>query len=70
MENVSSNEAGLEALIFTAEGDMRQALNNAQATHAGFGFINSENVFKVKLPPCLVVPTDLQVCAGASSLVL
>ncbi|KAL1511712.1 hypothetical protein AB1Y20_005000 [Prymnesium parvum] len=47
MEKVSSNEQGLEALVFTAEGDMRQALNNAQATHSGFGFISSENVFKV-----------------------
>ena len=46
-ESVSSNDSGLEALIFTAEGDMRQALNNAQATYAGFGFISSENVFKV-----------------------
>ena len=41
------NEGGLEALIFTAEGDMRQALNNAQATVAGFGLISSDNVFKV-----------------------
>ena len=51
LEKVSSNEQGLEALIFTAEGDMRQALNNAQATHSGFGFISSENVFKVRAPP-------------------
>ena len=29
---------------------MRQALNNAQATQAGFGFISTENVFKVALP--------------------
>mmetsp|Transcript_41537 Transcript_41537/g.88624 ORF Transcript_41537/g.88624 Transcript_41537/m.88624 type:complete len:329 (-) Transcript_41537:396-1382(-) len=46
-EGVPHNDSGLEALIFTAEGDMRQALNNAQATHAGFGLISSENVFKV-----------------------
>ena len=26
---------------------MRQALNNAQATHSGFGFISSDNVFQV-----------------------
>lgn len=26
---------------------MRQAINNLQATHSGFGFVNSENVFKV-----------------------
>lgn len=46
-EKAPFNEQGLEALIFTAEGDMRQALNNAQATHAGFGLISSENVFRV-----------------------
>ena len=45
-EGASFNDHGLEALVFTAEGDMRQALNNAQATQAGFGFINNENVFK------------------------
>ena len=39
---------GLEAIIFTADGDMRQALNNLQATNSGFGFVNQENVFKVR----------------------
>jgi len=38
---------GLEAIIFTADGDMRQALNNLQATYSGFRFVNQENVFKV-----------------------
>lgn len=38
---------GLEAIIFTADGDMRQALNNVQATYSGFRFVNQENVFKV-----------------------
>jgi replication factor C subunit 2/4 len=38
---------GLEALIFTADGDMRQAVNNLQSTHSGFGLVNEENVFKV-----------------------
>lgn len=38
---------GIEAVIFTAEGDMRYALNNLQATAAGFGTINKDNVFKV-----------------------
>ncbi|KAG2434795.1 hypothetical protein HXX76_007680 [Chlamydomonas incerta] len=46
-EGVTYNEAGMEAIIFTADGDMRQALNNMQATHSGFGFISQENVFKV-----------------------
>jgi len=66
MEKVSSNEAGLEALVFTAEGDMRQALNNAQATNAGFGFISSENVFKVcDQPHPLLVRKLLHECVDA-----
>ncbi|TMW61566.1 hypothetical protein Poli38472_012757 [Pythium oligandrum] len=46
-EKVGYKDDGLAALIFTAEGDMRNALNNLQATYSGFGFINEENVFKV-----------------------
>lgn len=46
-EGVAHDDSGLDALVFTAEGDMRQALNNAQATSAGFGKITSENVMKV-----------------------
>ncbi len=46
-ENVSHAEDGLAALIFSAEGDMRQAINNLQSTVAGFGLVNGENVFKV-----------------------
>ncbi len=37
----------MEALIFTADGDMRYALNNLQATSAGFGVVTKDNVFKV-----------------------
>lgn len=66
MESASFNDAGLEALVFTAEGDMRQALNNAQATTAGFGFISSDNVFKVcDQPHPLVVKQMLEACAVA-----
>jgi len=46
-ENVSYDESGLEALIFTAEGDMRHALNGLQSTVSGFGHVSSANVFKV-----------------------
>jgi replication factor C subunit 2/4 len=46
-EAVTYTTDGLEALIFTAEGDMRQALNNLQATNTGFGSVTLENVFKV-----------------------
>lgn len=47
LENLSYTDDGLEAIIFTAQGDMRQAINNLQSTHNGFGHVNSENVFKV-----------------------
>jgi len=46
-ERVARNDEGIEAIIFTAQGDMRQAINNLQSTVAGFGFVNPENVFKV-----------------------
>ena len=46
-EDVQYSDDGIAALIFSAEGDMRQAINNLQSTYAGFGFVNGENVFKV-----------------------
>lgn len=46
-EEFTTTTDGFQALIFTAEGDMRYALNNMQATAAGFDDINQENVFKV-----------------------
>lgn len=54
-EKVEYNDDGLTALIFTSEGDMRQAINNLQSTHAGFGFVSGDNVFKVCDQPHPVV---------------
>ncbi|KAG8903320.1 replication factor C subunit 4 [Tulasnella sp. 403] len=59
LENVQWNEEGLTALIFTAEGDMRQAINNLQSTHTGFGFVSGENVFKVCDQPHPVLIQDM-----------
>lgn len=39
-EKVPYDAAGLEGIVFTADGDMRQALNNLQATFSGFGFVS------------------------------
>jgi replication factor C subunit 2/4 len=47
LRQVQYNDEGLTALIFTAEGDMRQAINNLQSTWSGFGFVSGTNVFKV-----------------------
>lgn len=46
-EKVQCSDDGLAALIFSAEGDMRQAINNLQSTASGFGFVSGENVFRV-----------------------
>jgi replication factor C subunit 2/4 len=61
-EKVPYDDSGLEAIIFTAEGDMRNALNSLQSTHSGFGFINAENVFKVCDQPH---PEKMQKCVKA-----
>lgn len=50
---------GIEAIIFTAEGDMRQAINNLQSTFSGFGLVNAENVFKVCDQPHPVVIREI-----------
>lgn len=42
---------------------MRQAINNLQSTHAGFGFVNSENVFKVcDQPHPILVQAMMKAC--------
>jgi replication factor C subunit 2/4 len=46
-EKVEHSEDGLAALVFSAEGDMRQAINNLQSSWAGFGFVSGDNVFRV-----------------------
>ncbi len=63
-ENVPTLPGGLEAVVFTADGDMRQALNALQATHSGFGLVDQDNVFKVcDQPHPLAVSAALKACA-------
>lgn len=58
-ENLEYTEDGLEAIVFTAQGDMRQALNNLQSTANGFGKIISDNVFKVCDEPHPLLVEDM-----------
>lgn len=51
LEDVPYNSEGVEALIFSAEGDMRNVLNGAQSTFNAFGMVNAENVFKMNDQP-------------------
>lgn len=62
-EGIDFTKPGMEALLFTAEGDMRNALNNLQATFSGFGVVNDSNVFKVcDTPHPVVLKRVLQAC--------
>lgn len=66
LEGVEYSEDGLEAVVFTAQGDMRQALNNLQSTYEGFGFVKSANVFKVcDEPHPLLIKDMLNHCVKA-----
>lgn len=63
MFQVPYNDDGLAALIFTSEGDMRQAINNVQSTYSGFGFVSADNVFKVcDQPHPLTVQAAIRSC--------
>lgn len=62
-EKVEYNDEGMAALVFSAEGDMRQAINNLQSTYAGFGFVSGDNVFKVvDSPHPIKVQAMLKAC--------
>eukprot|EP00667_Euglena_gracilis_P019003 EG_transcript_20288 len=67
-EGVPHTDDGLEAILYTAEGDLRNALNNLQATMFGFGMVNADNVFKVCDQPHPVVVEELVQCCLAADL--
>ena len=46
-EGVDTVPEGMEAIVFTADGDMQQAINNLQSTVAGFGIVTPDNVYKI-----------------------
>ena len=62
-EKVQYSDEGLAAVVFTAEGDMRQAINNLQSTWTGLGFVSPDHVFQVcDQPHPLVVREILEHC--------
>jgi replication factor C subunit 2/4 len=65
-ERVAYADDGIAALVFAAEGDMRQAVNNLQSTVAGSGFVSGDNVFKVvDSPHPIKVQAMLKACQEA-----
>lgn len=62
-EQLSYTEEGVSAVVFTAQGDLRAALNNLQATAQGFGHISADLVFKVcDEPHPMLVRSMLTAC--------
>jgi len=50
-EGATYDQEGLEALVFSAEGDMRNILNGAQSTFNAFGSITKAHVFRMNDQP-------------------
>lgn len=50
-EGAPYEQSGLDALVFSAEGDMRNVLNGAQSTFNAFGVVNQETVFRMNDQP-------------------
>lgn len=67
-EAVSYDPDGLEALLFTAEGDLRHGLNNLQATVSGFGHVSAANVWKVCDQPHPTIVRDMMDACHVSDL--
>lgn len=63
-ENVTAvTTKGLEAIIFTADGDMRTAINNLQSTLVGHGAVDEEGVYKIcDVPDVNLVRAMSQAC--------
>jgi len=48
MENITNfTEAGLNSLLFIAEGDMRNAINTLQSCVMGFGHVTQDTIMKI-----------------------
>jgi len=64
MENINAwQENGLDALLFVADGDMRNAINTLQSAYTGFGLINQESIMKICDQPSPQATTNiLQSC--------
>ena len=50
-ENIKFDNAGLSAINFISQGDIRQAINNLEATFHGYNMVTEENVYKLCYHP-------------------
>jgi replication factor C subunit 2/4 len=50
-EDIEYEEAGLDVIVNISQGDVRQAINNLEATYHGYKIITEENVHKLCYQP-------------------
>ena len=46
-EKINYTSKGIDTILFTSSGDLRQTINNLQSTYSGYGEITYENVLKI-----------------------
>ncbi|KAF0990130.1 hypothetical protein HZS_509, partial [Henneguya salminicola] len=62
-EKVVKTNDGLEALLYSAQGDMRNALNNLQSTSKAFDIVTADNVYKLcDEPHPMLVRAIIEMC--------
>ena len=62
-EKVVLTDNGCDAIVFIADGDMRQAINTLQSCAAGFGIVNEENVYRITdIPHPNIIRNILKKC--------
>lgn len=62
-ENVEYDRAGINSIVITSQGDLRQGINNLQLIHNGYIKVTLENVYKLcDNPPPLILKKILLAC--------
>ena len=50
-EKIKYDGGGIEAIVYTSGGDMRNAINTLHTIYYGFGIVTSDNVYKISGKP-------------------
>lgn len=68
-EQVNYTESGLRAIVLTANGDMRKAINNLQLVHTGYSTVNGKNVYNLCDTPDPILIKDIFVSCHKKDLI-
>ena len=66
LESAQYVPEGIESIVFSCDGDLRQAVNILQSTVVGFGLVTADNVFRVfDQPHVAVIQEIIEACSAA-----